>query len=751
MNDGVAKTTLRQVFQNSNPMALEATYMFPLPDDAALNNFQLMMNGQMVSGEVLERDKAESIYTGIVRQQQDPALLEYMGRRLFRARIFPVPGSGSTEIRLSYDQVLPRDGRMVEYRYPFRTRSVTGAPVGKAVISVNMKSSTPMLTIYSPSHSVDIVKKGDHEARVSYEVSEDPGDRDFVLVQGLVAEGMIGATLFTKGEGEKGGAFLLLVSPSEELTSVAEVRKDVVFVVDTSGSMAGAKIEQAKRALSYCINRLNGEDRFNVITFSTESRMWSTSLKAVTSESRKAALEHVDGLVARGGTNINDALVAALSQSVEKDRPLMVIFVTDGEPTIGETRTDGILKNVASANKALTRLFVFGVGEDLKVDLLDALAEQNHGARDYVGGKEDLEVKVSSFYDKVASPVLTDVRVEFEGVAVSEMHPKPIPDLFRGSQLLLTGRYDKGGSTVISVRGMLNGKAVEHKFTRTFEDQGKRAEFVPRLWALRRVGYLMDQIRLNGEKSELKNEVVRLGKLYGIVSPYTSYLVVEDGLASDSRPAGPGGRRDGRSSPPGTWGGVRGGGNTNPQPAPGSSSSPELRGLTVAGAEVQLGAPDLPAEAAVRRLVQTPEASKSADDHRESARKKMELKDREALDRGYFRDAITLSQEIKNLRESQTGTGAGSGLVRRIGTRNFVSRGNLYVELVVLEADPKDLTAKLQRIEAYSDAYFALLKQHKELSDVLALGENLLFKLGDGYIQILPKAPPATEPAVPGK
>ena len=748
--DGVAKTTLRQVFKNPNGINLEATYLFPLPDDAAISNFELMMNGEMVGGEVLEKEKAESIYTGIVRRQQDPALLEYMGRRLFKARIFPVPASGETEIRLTYTQVLPRDGRTIEYRYPFRTRSVTGAPVDRAAVRVKLKSATPVMTVYSPSHEVDVTKKGDHQALVSYESKSDPGDRDFVMMYGLTEGGAVGATLFSRVEPKDGGAFLLLLAPSSDLDE-APVNKDVVFVLDTSGSMAGEKMEQARKALSYCINRLGEGDRFNIVSFSTEARSWQESLVAADKDRRKAALEHVKALPPRGGTNINDALVSALSLSKESDRPLMVIFITDGEPTIGETLPKNILKNVKAANKALTRLFVFGVGEDLKVELLDSLAEQNHGTRDYVGARESIEAKVSSFYDKVASPVLSGVKLSFEGVSVREMHPRVMPDLFHGGQLLVTGRYSGSGTAVIRLKGKVNGKEVEHVFERKFEDQGDRAEFVPRLWAVRRVGFLLDQVRLNGEKKELREEVVRLGKKYGIVTPYTSYLVVEDSVAgvrdgrgrSIGRPDGPTGGGSGRLIP----GGGRGGGRFGvPTPRPATPGSPV--GTTA-------GQPDPQAELAIEEVRRAEALKKGlvSDDRlgflSGAKRDALDADDRAAkarFRRGYFGDAITLSKELMQLRESRTGKDAGEGLVRRVGGRVFIPRGPLWIELKLLEKDPKELLKGLKKVTAFSDEYWALLKSNPKLAEVFALGQDLLLLNGDQVIQIV-AAEEAKDPA----
>jgi len=756
IRDGVARTKLVQTFRNPNRMNLEGTFMFPLPDGAAVSNFAMLMGGKMVQGEVLERDKAAGIYQGIVRRQQDPALLEYMGKRLFRARVFPIPPQGIAKIELSYDETLTRDGRTVEWRYPFRTKSVTRAPVGKASLHVRIESTQPVMTVYSPSHEVDVVKKGDHDAVVSYETRSDPGDRDFVVIYGLAKEGDVGATLFSHSEGDDKGAFLLLLAPSSELDKSRIVAKDVVFVVDTSGSMSGDKMEQTKKALRYCVNSLGEKDRFNIVSFATEASSWKDALVSSDRANKDEAVGFISTLAARGGTNINDALVSALGMSEAKDRPYLIIFMTDGEPTIGVTTTNGILGNVKGANKALTRLFVFGVGENLKVDLLDLLAEQNHGARDYVGSKENIEVKVSSFFEKVSSPVLADVSLDISGVKVNDVYPKRMPDLFRGSQLMLTGRYTGSGAGVIKLRGKIDGKEVEHVFERTFKDGKDRTAFVPRLWAVRKVGYLMDQIRLNGKNDEVAKEVVRLGKKYGIVTPYTSYLVIEDGaMASAPRPLEGRGRR-------GIGGGGRGLGSGR-----GNRDGARPRSPTVFGGAVPPGQPqadsrarDLESKLSELARKRTPRATTATNEgakpgtrrprdagasagrlpaeRRGGGEEAEREKEVERLRRGYFKDAIALSREVKSLREKRVAGGWGQGLIRRVGNRTFLVRSGLIIESSILDLEAAELTRRLVRVEAFSAEYFELLKR-EGMGRVLALGDSLLFVDGKKVVQIVPK------------
>lgn len=793
IRDGVATTTTTLVVRNQNRSDLEATFLFPLPENAAVADFSMTTGGKKMEGELLSADKARTVYEGIVRRRLDPALLEHVGKRLYKARVFPVPSMGEVSLELRYSETLTRSGNTLEYRVPYRTKSVMRSAVGKSSVQVKIHSEQPFLTVYSPSHEVEVLKKGDHDATVSFEATGDPGDRDFVLAYGLASGGRLGASLFAHGgDGKDPGSFMLLLAPSTE--GHTRIAKDVVFVVDTSGSMAGEKLAQAQRALAFCVKSLEKEDRFNLLQFSTEVRSLDDALLAANAENKQAGLSWINDLKARGGTNIHDAIVTALRQSEDTKRPLMVVFVTDGEPTVGVTQPSAILAAAKAADRALSRVFVFGVGADLNVELLDALAEQNHGARDYVTETEHLETKVSGFFDKVSEPVLSDIEVVVEGVKVEDLHPRPLPDLFRGGQLLLTGRFRGQGAATVRVRGQVNGKAVEHVFEPKFEDGGDRTAFVPRLWAVRRVGWLLDQIRLNGRNDELVAEVTTLGKEYGILTPYTSWLVVEDepdvatrrlpngrrrgGWGAD-RSAGPGGGgSSGFGGPAGgaTTGGVPGGagggggfpatGNGGPglPPRPAAPSADAARGSADGKAGTRTGEAGAPTtkprdsrgviDELARLARKKGEGAKEAPSGEANGlppaesygfelaeRKDAEADARQEVERGYFGTAVDLSLQIKRLRDAQDGgVGPGQGLVKRVDNRTFYSRPGVWVESAVLDLAPEAITGKLVRIEAFSAEWFALAtRTGGALRKILALGDSLLFVDGERLVQVVPK------------
>ena len=348
----------------------------------------------------------------------------------------------------------------------------------------------------------------------------------------------------TYREPGKDGYFLLMVSPKDEVAERQIIEKDIVFVLDTSGSMKSeGKMEKAQAALLFGIRGLRDGDRFNVINFAGEEHLLENKLLNATAANKKLGENFVNKLDANGGTNINDALRAALRQFDSSERPKMIVFLTDGLPTVGETNVEKIIKNAKDMRIENLRLFPFGVGYDVNTQLLDRLAAENKGVSEYVEPKEDLEIKVSNFFTKVNSPVLSDLAIDFGGVRTDSTYPREIPDLFKGSQIVVIGRY-KNASDVENVTLSLTGKNGKLDKTFNYRDldfpmRAAQNDFLPRLWATRRVGWLMEQIRSNGENKELRDETVELGTRYGIVTPYTSYLATdgsENSFGRDDRP-----------------------------------------------------------------------------------------------------------------------------------------------------------------------------------------------------------------------
>ncbi len=528
IEDQVATTKVDQVFCNEGQSAAEGTYVFPLPTGATVQRFVMWVDGQPVEGEILPGDKAREIYEGYVRHRRDPALLEYVGRDAVRARIFPIPPGGERRIQLEYTQVLPVENGLMYYRYPLDTERFSARPLEQVSLYIEITSPTDLRAIYSPSHQEEavITRKSSREASISYEAGHILPNRDFELYTSSGTE-EIGANLLSYRAKDEDGFFLLMVSPTIEETQHRALAQDVFLVLDTSGSMDGEKLEQAQAALVYILEHLNPADRFNVIAFSSDVRAFADTPRP--SAEASEAVAWVEDLEAMGGTNIYLALSEALSQA-DATRPTITIFLTDGLPTEGIVEEATILNMLTQETSGSARIFPFGVGYDVNTLFLDQLAQDHKGRPAYVKPYERIDEQVSAFYARVQSPLLTNVTLDFGDVRVYDVYPNPLTDLYAGTQLIVTGRYTGAGPQRITLTGEVNGEhqiyEYEGTFTRQSED-GDKLAFIPRLWAARKIGHLLTQIRLYGENAEWVEAIVTLSLRYGIITPYTSFLVEE--------------------------------------------------------------------------------------------------------------------------------------------------------------------------------------------------------------------------------
>jgi Ca-activated chloride channel family protein len=526
IDNQMVTTRVDQVFYNPNDYTIEGTYVFPLPLDAVVSKFVLWIDGKPVEGKVLDASQARQIYEEIVRKLADPALLEYIGRGAVQASVYPIPPQGERQIELEYQQALTAENGLVKYQYPLNTEKFSAIPLESVTVNVNIHSNLPIRAVYSPSHPVEVSRQDEKNVLVSYEATNIKPDTDFILY-------------FSTGENEafhllsfldpldandSDGYFLMLLAPKigEDVEVVA---KDVVLVLDRSGSMEGEKFQQAQTAITYILKRLHPEDRFYLMTFSSGTDAFSDRL--VPSSQADEAVDWINRMGAMGSTDIDRALM------VESDRPTYMIFLTDGLPTRGVTDSSQILLNASKELPDNVRLFPFGVGYDVDTFLLDSLAQNQHGLSTYVQPGEAVDERLSTFYEKISTPVLTDLQIDFGGLEVYDVYPNPLPDLFEGNQVIITGRYRDGKMSDVTVTGIANGKEKNYRYpSQRFADgeNSSDQEFIslPRLWATRKIGYLLNQIRLQGADQETIDQIVQLSLRYGIVTPYTSYLVTEN-------------------------------------------------------------------------------------------------------------------------------------------------------------------------------------------------------------------------------
>ncbi len=584
IRNNVAHVTIDHEFRNSGRSPAEGIFLFPLPEGASVSDFKMEMNGKLVGGEVLPADEAKKIYQRIVRKNLDPALLEWVDGRSFRASIFPIAARSTQRIVLEYDLVVDQVGNRFRFVHPLagtvssnqsggtrppwvvfprphpgprgrednpepRTHKrpdQSKSPELSLSVSIDAGSSTELRNVFSPSHQIDLEYKNTHIVAAQLEALNE-ANSSFVLYYSTDTKRIAATLIPYRPYSHKPGYFMMMIAPPTKPSGPIEP-KEIVFVLDTSGSMAGDKIDQAKSALKYALNRLGPDDSFGLIAFSSDLDEFGKSLSD--KSSLADALYFVDQLEARGGTNINDAVLRAI-RMLDGSANGSVVFLTDGLPSTGVTDVDKIIQNVTKANSDDVTLFSFGVGYDVNTRLLSDLSEGTAAFAEYVTPEENLEETVSLFYDRIRYPVMTDVEMSIPSAGVHALAPSNLPDLFVGDPLVITGRYRTSGKTTAILTGNVNGKRTSIEYNVDFPSRSRSDEFVARTWATRRVGQLLADVRRNGESEEAKDEIIALATEYGIVTPYTSYLVQEDdAFYSVNRPrsGAVGGARVDRSS-----------------------------------------------------------------------------------------------------------------------------------------------------------------------------------------------------------
>ncbi len=524
IDNNIAHTEVEQVLRNETRSPLETQIFFPFPDGAAITKYSMWMGDKRMNGELLEKDKARKIYQDIVRKKKDPALLQFVGNAAFRSSVYPIPARGEKKLRFTYDETLHYDSGVYKYEYVLATGRFSEQPFEKLVIEVQVHSEKAIKSVYSPTHDIQMKRIDENNVEVRYEEKNARPDMNFELYYSVSDED-VGLSLMTYKEKGEEGYFMVMASPKLDFKDDEVVGKNVVFVFDHSGSMAGEKIHQARGALEFCLNSLNEKDMFSLITFSTSVDSEQKEVVPATRENVNNALDSVRKMGAGGGTDINAALMLALKHAGDNDAE--IIFLTDGMPTIGP-KSDGIMKNVAKAAGDKIRLFIFGVGHNVNTHFLDRISIDHNGFAIYVRPDENIEVKVSSFFAKISYPVFREVDLDFDGVTVYDVFPKKIDSIFRGQQILVFGRYKSAGEAAIRLTGKTGAGERKFAYKATFPDERLENEFIPKIWASRKIGYLSEQIRLNGTDKELVDEIVQLSRKYGIITEYTSFLVDAD-------------------------------------------------------------------------------------------------------------------------------------------------------------------------------------------------------------------------------
>jgi Ca-activated chloride channel family protein len=648
LRDGVLHYEVDETFVNRGGAVGEADYLFPLPKNAAFEGLKLEINGELVSGETLGADEARRIYEDIVRRSRDPALVEWMGYGLLRTRIFPIAAGETRRIVVRFHAVAEREGDAlrVDYFRGGRSGQVVDAatngddPEGK----LRFRLSYPRASFgrpYSPTHELRLT-----DDRETGHVELSGGTREMTLLLPLRRGARAAIGVLSHAPGREDGFALLTLSPPS--IAPRQTPRDVTLVLDVSGSMSGKKIEQAREAGKQVLATLSARDRFRLIDFASDVRSFRDEPVFATRENIDAAERYLDRLRAEGSTNISGALEEALSVPADNGRLPLVLFVTDGEPTVGERNPEKIAEQAAN-ERGRRRIFTFGVGADLNVALLERLALEGRGTAHFVRPNESVERAVSIVASRLTSPVATDLRVRVEGARLSKMHPAGPYDLFAGQDLVVLARYEGSGTILIRFEGESANGPVSWTTEAELPERDRDNAFVARLWATQRVGYLSAERRRNGPSPEIDDEIRSLGEKYGIPTELTSYLVLEPGQVANRR------RAD------------------------------SARDLGSVGA----------LRAAPR--VQAFEEAKAA---------------------SAMRGARTLAEA-----EAAAPVATDAGITsRRVGTRMFVLRDSVWTDVRFSEG------TRVVKVQAYSEAYFALVRELPDLAAAFALGDRVLVR-----------------------
>ena len=553
-----ARTTMEIALRNTSSRPQEAVLLLPVPDGAVVSAFSYEGSASEPTAAVLRADEARRLYDAIVSKVRDPALLEFAGYNLIRLSVFPVPPQGSQRVRVTYEHLLEADGDRVDYVLP---RSEALARRRPWTIAVDVESKHPIATAYSPSHELVTERLAPNRLsiRLAGGASLEPGP--FRLSYLLERDGL-SASIFAYPDPKVGGGyFLLMAGLPATIDPTVRLKREVTIVIDRSGSMAGPKLDQARAAALQVIEGLDEGESFNIIDYASSVASFSPRPVIKSPQTAQQARRYLASIRAAGGTNLHDALLEALRQpsvSPEGSTLPLVLFLTDGLPTIGRTSEVAIREMVERGNPQKRRVFTFGVGEDVNVPLLDRIADITRARASYVLPGEDVEVVVARVFRRLNGPVFADATIratdpagEISTRLIRELIPARLPDLYEGDQLILLGQYREPGPITLSVAGNFLGAPREFSFRFDPASATTRNAFVPRLWASRRIAYLVDEVRQAGAATaltpavvgasypneprfgELVDEIVRLSTEFGILTEYTAFLATEGTDLSD--------------------------------------------------------------------------------------------------------------------------------------------------------------------------------------------------------------------------
>ncbi len=543
----ISRVTITQTFQNPFPEKIEAVYTFPLPNDAAVDDMTIQIGERLIKGKIMERQKAQAIYDAAKQQGKVAALLEQQRPNIFTQAVSNITPNAEIKVIISYVETLKYADDTYEFMFPMTIGeryipSSVGeqdaakiSPTSKTrpghtvSLEVKLDAGVSLENLSSNTHLVETQQFSASRFVVKLKDENEIPNRDFVLKYKTAGVKIEDAVLTHKGE--QGGFFTLVLQPPDKVFPADTMPKEIVFVLDTSGSMDGFPIEKAKEAMRLTLENVNPNDTFNLITFAGDTRILFNKPVPANRENLEKAKQWLSGTGSGGGTEMMKAIKAALEPSDSQDHVRVVCFMTDGQ--VGNEPE--IIAEVQKHPNA--RIFAFGIGDSVNHFLLDEISREGRGEVEYVGLNDNGSAAARRFYERIRNPLLTDISLEFQGIQAEEVYPKMIPDLFDARPVAVVGRYSAYGNGKVILHGKMQGQVFQREINVDFPKQNGENDVLATLWARRKIADLMrhdyTDLQKNVMTEELQTMMTNLGLEFKILTPFTSFVAVDEQTVTD--------------------------------------------------------------------------------------------------------------------------------------------------------------------------------------------------------------------------
>lgn len=538
----IARVNVRQEFTNSFTEPIEAVYVFPLSQNGAVDNMTMTVGTRVIRGTIMKREEARQVYETAKAAGQTASLLDQERPNIFTQAVANIMPGESVIIDISYVENLKYEDGQYEFVFPMtvgpRYSPGSVADAGKIAppvaasraghdisISVNVNAGVPIESLRSSSHDITQTNLSPESATISLTNEKTIPNKDFILRYDVSGKRLEDGILTHRGE--RGGFFTLMLQPPDMPRSEDRTPKEIVFVLDTSGSMHGFPIEKAKEAMRLSLDGLYPEDTFNLITFAGDTRVLFDQPVPATRGNLERARAFLDSHYGGGGTEMMKAIKASLAPSDSQEHLRIVCFMTDG--MIGNENE--IVAEIQRHPKA--RVFSFGIGQSVNRFLLDKMAEAGRGEAEYVALEDDGSKAARKFYERVRSPLLTDLSIDWNGMPVSDVYPSKLGDLFSAKPVIVNGRFAKGASGTIKLKGKLAGQDYVREIPVSLPETETANDVLATLWARKRIDELSSETLNSKNADEINKQITGLGLEFRLLTNFTSFVAVEERIVNN--------------------------------------------------------------------------------------------------------------------------------------------------------------------------------------------------------------------------